>query len=261
MDRAGVQSIERAFAILAHIAGCDGVSLAELSKSVHLHNSTTFNLVRTMAELGVVRQDKETKRYHLGRLIFALAAKSATEMELIDAATPFLERLSARTGETSHLALMSGADVIIAARIRGAGAFQLVERAGEVRPFNCTAVGKVLLSGMDDSRLTKLIAAKPLAQHTAKSIVEPEQLLSEVAKVRETGLGFDDAEFNSEVRCVAAPVFDVAGRVIAALGVSGPVWRVSLQRLQVLSQEVSDAAKGLSQQFGSPALVEGRASA
>jgi DNA-binding IclR family transcriptional regulator len=82
-----------------------------------------------------------------------------------------------------------------------------------------------------------------------------------VAKVRETGLGFDDAEFNSEVRCVAAPVFDVAGRVIAALGVSGPVWRVSLQRLQVLSQEVSDAAKGLSQQFGSPAIVEGRASA
>src|SRR5690606_35251174 len=130
-ERTGVQSIERAFAILTHIAKHqEGISLAELSKCVGLHTSTTFHLVRTMVELGVVRQVKATKRYHLGRTLFGLAASSSSEIDLVATATPFLESLARETGEPCHLGIRSGHNVVVAARIAGTGAFQLVERNG-----------------------------------------------------------------------------------------------------------------------------------
>jgi DNA-binding IclR family transcriptional regulator len=249
-ERSGVQSIERAFSILNQIAQHRGISRAELSKKVGLHNSTTFHLVRTMVELGIVRQDKETKRYHLGRLIFSLAASSLGEVELVGTAMPFLENLAAITSETSHMALRSGSDVVIAAKVAGAGAFQLIERAGGTRPFNCTALGKVLLAGFGDAELRDFIAEMPMHAPTPKSITSPELLWDEIMRVRESGIGFDDAEYDGEVRCLAAPVYDFRGQIVAAIGLSGPVWRISLQRLQQLAEQVKAAALELSRELG-----------
>jgi DNA-binding IclR family transcriptional regulator len=249
-ERSGVQSIERAFSILNQISQHRGIGLAELSKKVGLHNSTAFHLVRTMVELGIVRQDKDSKRYHLGRVIFSLAANSMGEVELVGAATPFLENLAELTGETSHMALRSGSDVVIAAKVAGMGAFQLVERKGGVRPFNCTALGKVLLSGLGDDELREFMATMPMAAPTPKAITSKDLLLEEVMRVRESGIGFDDAEYDGEVRCLAAPVYDFRGQMIAAIGVSGPVWRISLQRLHQLAEQVKSAALDLSKELG-----------
>lgn len=249
-ERTGVQSIERAFSILSQIAQHQGISLAELSKKVGLHNSTTFHLVRTMVELGIVRQAKETKRYHLGRRIFSLAASSSSEVEFIATATPFLQELASATGESSHLGIRSGADVVIAAKVAGAGAFQLVERAGAVRPFHCTALGKVLMAGLPNADLRRYSTASPLAPSTPKSITDPELLWDEIMRVRETGLGYDDAEFDHEVRCVAAPVYDFRGQVVGAIGISGPVWRITLQRLQQLAAQVKLTAAEVSEELG-----------
>jgi DNA-binding IclR family transcriptional regulator len=249
-ERSGVQSIERAFSILNQISQHRGISLAELSKKVGLHNSTTFHLVRTMVELGIVRQDKDSKRYHLGRLIFSLAASSLGEVELVGAATPFLENLATLTGETSHMALRSGSDVVIAAKVAGMGAFQLVERTGGIRPYNCTALGKVLLSGFNDAELRDFITTMSMHASTPKAITNPDLLWEEIMRVRESGIGFDDAEYDAEVRCIAAPVYDFRGQIAAAIGLSGPVWRISLQRLHQLAEHVKNAAGELSKELG-----------
>lgn len=250
-ERSGVQSIERAFAILNIIAQHEeGISLAELSKSVGLHTSTTFHLVRTMVELGAVRQVKATKRYHLGRMIFSLAASSSREVDLIATATPYLETLARETGEGSHFAILSGNDVIIAARVAGTGAFQLVERSGGLRPAHCTGLGKVLLAGMPEAQLETFLADAVLKPWTPKSITDPDRLRQEVAQVRRAGVGFDDAEFNEEVRCVAAPVMDFSGMVVGAVGVSGPIWRVNLQRMDEITRLVRETAYELSEDLG-----------
>src|SRR4030088_2521390 len=97
-QRAGIQSLGRAFAILEEVArNRDGISLAELSKRVGLHTSTTFHLVRTMVSLGYIRQIKDGKRYRIGRPLFALAASALDEIELVSLATPVLEDLSRET--------------------------------------------------------------------------------------------------------------------------------------------------------------------
>ena len=99
MRPAGVQSIGRGFAIIEEIARCrDGIGLAELSKRVGLHNSTTFHLVKTLASLGYVRQLQDTKRYRIGRPLFALAASALDEIEMMSLATPVLEDLARDSG-------------------------------------------------------------------------------------------------------------------------------------------------------------------
>ena len=148
--RGGVQSIGRGFAIMEEIArNRDGIGLAELSKRVGLHNSTTFHLVKTMVSLGYVRQLKDYgKRYRIGRPLFALAASALDEIEMVSLATPVLEDLSRETGESAHFSVRMGDAVVVLARTSGPGAFQLTDRVGVVRPAHCTALGKVMLAAL-----------------------------------------------------------------------------------------------------------------
>ena len=114
---AGLQSIGRAFAILEEVArNRDGIALADLSKRVGLHNSTAFHLVKTMVSLGYIRQIKESKRYRIGRPLFALAASALDEMEMVSMATPVLDDLSRETGESSHFAARMSDAVVVMAR-------------------------------------------------------------------------------------------------------------------------------------------------
>lgn len=251
-QRVGVQSLTRAFAILEEVARHrDGIGLAELSKSVGLHNSTAFHLAKTMVALGYIRQEKDTKRYRIGRPLFALAASALDEIEMVNVAKPVLEELSLATGESSHFAVPMGDTVVVIARTSGPGAFQLTDhRVGVVRPAHCTALGKVILASLEPEQLTRLLARTELKPSTEKSITEIPVLLREIDEVRRGGIAFDDGEFNLEVRCVAVPVKDFTGATIGALGISGPIWRMSIQALQSRAKEVQAAADRLSQAFG-----------
>ena len=247
----GVQSIERAFSILEAIARSrDGISLAELSKRVGLHNSTTFHLVRTMVSLGYVRQLKD-KRYRVGRPLFVLAANSLDDVEMVSLAMPVLEDLSRETGEAGHFAVRMGDGVVVVARTGGAGAFQLTNRMGVVRPAHCTALGKILLAALRQEQFERYLERAELKAFTAKSITEIAVLRREIDDVRGAGIAFDDGEFDPELRCVAVPVRDFTGRLIGAIGISGPVWRLSIQALQSRAKLVEAAAARLSAEFGS----------
>ena len=251
-ERVGVQSLERAFGLLEAIARArQGIGLAELSKKVGLHNSTTFHLVKTMVALGYIRQDRD-KRYRIGRSLFALAAGSLDEVELVSLAIPVLEDLTEATGESGHFAVRSGDAVVVIAKTSGSGAFQLTNRAGVTRPAHGTALGKVLLAALTPGQLDRFLQNHGLAALTPKTITEPELLRQEVREVARTGVAYDDGEFNAEVRCDAVPVYDFTGQVVGALGISGPIWRLSIPVLQKQTELVKAAARRLSTALGQP---------
>lgn len=255
----GVQSIGRAFAILEEVArNRDGIGLAELSKRVGLHNSTTFHLVKTMVSLGYVRQLKDSKRYRIGRPLFALAASALDEVEMMSLATPVLEDLSRETGESAHFCVRMGDSVVVLARTSGPGAFQLTDRVGVVRPAHSTALGKVMLAALTDEQLDRYLGHAELKPHTPNTIVSADRLRREIVEVRRAGMAFDDGEFDSELRCVALPVRDYSGQVIGAIGISGPVWRLSIDTLQKRARIVRAAADKLSAQFGYAGETEPR---
>jgi DNA-binding IclR family transcriptional regulator len=253
-QRGGIQSLGRAFAILEEVARHrEGIGLADLSKRVGLHNSTAFHLVKTMVSLGYIRQEKDTKRYRVGRPLFALAASSLDEIEMVNVATPVLEDLSRETGESSHFAVRMGDSVVVIARTSGPGAFQLTDRVGVVRPAHCTALGKIVLAALRPDQLERFLQRVELKPSTEKSITEVSVLKREIEEIRQSGIAFDDGEFNIEVRCVAVPVRDFTGQIIGALGISGPVWRLSIQALQSRARILQAAADRLSADFGARA--------
>jgi IclR family transcriptional regulator, KDG regulon repressor len=250
-ERGGVQSIERAFTILEEVASHrDGIRLGELSRKVGLHTSTTFHLVKTMLMLGYLRQMPEDKTYRIGTPVFRLAASALDELEMATLAKPVLESLSANTGETSHIAVRAGEDIVVLARTVGAGPFQLSDRVGAVRPGHCTAIGKILLAALSEEQLEAYLVRRPLVQRTPKTITDIDLLRREIATVRKSGIAYDDGEYNAEARCVAVPVRDFSGEVRVAIGISGAVWRLSLQALEEKSRFVREAADRMSAQFG-----------
>src|SRR5262245_49609792 len=249
--RGGLQSIGRAFAILEEVArNRDGITLADLSKRVGLHNSTAFHLVKTMVSLGYIRQIRESKRYRVGRPLFALAASALDEMEMVSIATPVLEDLSRETGESSHFATRMSDAVVVMARTPGPGAFQLTDRVGVVRPAYCTALGKVILAALRPDQLDRYLERIELKALTSKTITNAQRLRRELQEVRRTGIAVDDGEFDTEMRCAAMPVHDFSGQVVGAIGISGPVWRLSIQALQTKSRDLAGAANSLSEAFG-----------
>lgn len=250
-QRSGVQSLARAFSILEEVARSrDGINLADLSRKVGLHNSTTFHLVRTMVSLGYIRQIKDDKRYRIGRPLFALAANALDEIEMVSLATPVLEDLSRETGESGHFAVPMGDSVVVIARTAGSGAFQLTERVGVVRPAHCTALGKVILAALKPDQLDGFLKRADLIPVTPGSITDAAALRKNLEEVRQSGIAYDDGEFNSEVRCIAVPVRDFTGQIVGAVGISGPIWRLNIQALQSRARAVQAAAQRLSAELG-----------
>jgi IclR family KDG regulon transcriptional repressor len=256
-QRSGVQSLGRAFSILEEVARHrEGIGLAELSKRVGLHNSTTFHLAKTMVSLGYMRQERDSKRYRVGRPLFALAASALDEIEMVNLATPVLEDLSRETGESGHFAVRMGDAVVVIARTSGTGAFQLTDRVGVVRPAHCTALGKIILASLRPDQLKRFLERVELKPSTKKSVTDQSVLLREITEIRRTAIAFDDGEFNPEVRCVAVPVYNFTGEVIGALGISGPIWRMSDQVLQSRAKLVQTAASRLSTEFGARGVAK-----
>jgi IclR family transcriptional regulator, KDG regulon repressor len=247
----GIQSIQRACSLLAQIARSrDGIGLAELSRRVGLHPSTTFHIAKTLVNLGYLRQIETSRCYCIGRELFTLAAAAIDEVRLVNIAGSVLADLSQVTGETTYFGVTSGEQLVIIAKHEGAGAIRINDSLGNIRPKHCTALGKIILAAMPQDKFEAFLSREDLASYTPKTITSRERLRKEIGEVRKSWVAFDEGEFNAELHCVAVPVLDFTGRVIGSLGVSGPAWRLSVQALQRQIASARRAAERLSAELG-----------
>ena len=235
-----IQSLQRGFAILETVAQHPpGVTMAEVSRATGLHASTTHHLLRTLVALGYLVQAETTRQYRLGPRAFRVAAAGWGEAQLSEAAGPFLAELARTTGETSHLAVLERGEVVVLNKVDGSSPVRLAERVGYPRPAHCTAIGKVLLASLPERDLGAFLEDTELRPMTPKTITSPSRLAAELRRVRAKGHALDDEEFTQGIR-----------QVVAAVGISGPIWRVSLERAAGLARTVSAAAGRLSQHLG-----------
>jgi DNA-binding IclR family transcriptional regulator len=256
-----VQSVERASAILDAVARArPGIGLAELAKTIGLHASSTLHLAKALVALGYLRQAETTRLYRLGPKIFALAAAGSGEQELVKAATPVLVALAAATGESAMLAIdVVAGEVTVLARTEGIGASQSVNRTGAARPAYCTALGKVMLAAAPPNAFERFLAETVLAPRTSRTITDAERLWQEIEQVRRKGVAYDDGEFDPELRCIAVPVRDFSGQVVAALGLAAQAGRMSVPRMEHAAAELAGAAARLSAELGWRAALAGPA--
>ncbi|ATA21721.1 IclR family transcriptional regulator [Gibbsiella quercinecans] len=248
----GVQSLHRAMSILKVVAHSrEGVGLTDLCKTIGLHSSTTFHIAKTLVNIGLLRQDSESKRYRVGVQLFSLATGAFDEVELLSLASPFLRTLAESTGESSHLAVYAGAlNVVIIDRVAGSASLQLTERIGTARPAHATAIGKVLMAGFPPEQLEASLSDCVLDAVTPKTITDVATLRQTIEDVKRDKIAFDDGEFDTEVRCLASPVFDFRGRMVAAIGISAPIWRLNMKQINDNTELVKHVARNFSLALG-----------
>ncbi|MEV1011051.1 IclR family transcriptional regulator [Streptomyces sp. NPDC049881] len=234
----GVQSLERAFALLEHMADAGGeTGLSELATSSGLPLPTIHRLMRTLVACGYVRQ-QPNRRYALGPRLIRLGESAARP--LATWARPHLARLVDETGETANMALLDGDDVVYVAQVPSRHSMRMFTEVGRrVRPHT-TGVGKALLAGLPDDEVRALLARTGMPAATDRTITTPDAFLDALSAVRADGFALDDNEQEIGVRCVAVTV--PGSPTPAAISVSGPAGRVTDEataRMAPLLREVA----------------------
>jgi DNA-binding IclR family transcriptional regulator len=250
-SRYRIQSIERAVAILNTFSAEEPeLGVTELAERLELHKSTVHRFLVNLEGAGLVERNPRTGRYRLGLRIFELGGLVLQRMNLWDEALPFLEGLVRDTGETGHLAVLDGGEAIYIEKVEARRALRIPSAMGRGYPAHATNLGKVLLADLPLAQLRELVEERGLPAMTRHTITDREALEAELARVRDQGYAVDNEEYDEGLRCIGAPIHDHTGRVVAAIGIGGPVTRVTPERITELAELVMGAAKGLSRRMG-----------
>jgi IclR family transcriptional regulator, acetate operon repressor len=240
-----VQSVDRVFGLLEHLADGDGsLTLSELAARSALPMPTIHRLIRFLVSQGYVRQDP-AKRYTIGPRMIWLG-EAASRM-LGSWATPVLSRLVDEFGETTNMAMLEGDGVIYVAQVPSPRAMRMFTEVGRFVMPHCTGVGKAIMSTMSDDEVTALLQRTGMPARTEHTITDVDAMLAELATIREAGYAVDDGEQELGVRCVAVPVPDLPFR--AAISVSGPDSRVTADQVGQIAPAARRAAAELTDVF------------
>jgi DNA-binding IclR family transcriptional regulator len=245
-----IPSLARGLHVLQWIADQEGgVSFLELEREFPIPKTTLFRIVKTLVREGWLEQEGE--RYLAGVQAFNLGASAGSRYTLRQLADGYLDKLSELTRETAHLAVRSGNLGLIIAVRDGPSHIRISSRPGSLSPLHCTAPGKALLAfGLDDEELEATVGPEPLAACTEQTITDLVSLRAELKGIRDRGYSVDEREYYSDVRCVASPVFDRHGNVVAAIGITAPVASFGPEKVRETGEHVMDIASSLSGRLG-----------
>ena len=250
-ETGGVQSIARALTLLEALADQHGdIGIAELSRRVGLHVSTTHRILGTLVNRGYARQSPETGRYTLGAKTFHIAESYLGQVDLRRLLRPVLERLSRDTGETANLVILDGREALYLDKVESPQSLRIFSRIGRRAPLYCTAVGKVLLADRRMDEVDALLGGGALEALTRATVTSRSQLRHQLEQVREHGFALDIEECEGGASCIAVPVRNSRGETVAAIGISGPSLRMHAQRIQDLVPVVMRSGSEASEQLG-----------
>jgi IclR family transcriptional regulator, KDG regulon repressor len=221
-----------------------GLGVVRVAELIGREKSQVSRALRTLAESGLVDRDPSTLHYRLGWRFFALAAR-AGEQRLLAATPPLLERLVKDLGETAHLSVLQGTEVLTVLSRSPSHAVKAVGWSGRTVPIYCTSSGRALLFDHDRDALSEFLSAVEFRRLGSNTVRDAEELYERLADARELGYALVDEEFELGLVGAAAPVRDFRGRIVAALNVSAPKFRLG-KRLESAGRVVKRAADELS---------------
>ena len=247
-DTPSVQSLDRGLFILEAVAkSTEPVPLGHLTHLLGIDRSSVFRLAKTLKRRGFLANPNGRKDYILGPSIWRLSRKYDWSKTLVIFCHERLKLLANKTGETVHLAVREGKNALFIDHVSSPHQILVVSgQTGEFVPLYCTAHGKALLADFGVPELRSLYGTAQLPRHTPRTLVTVQELAKACAEIREAGYAIDDAELIDEVRCLAAPIRDRDGVVIASVGISAPVSRFPMEKCHAVAGNVCDVAKEVS---------------
>lgn len=251
MERLGsaTTAIFNAFAILEHLSSVEGSqTLTQLSRELGIPKASAFRNLNALEQSGYVVRDRRDGGYVLGPRVLGLARRFSEKDEIIAAARPHLAELATLTGETAHLAVLSGADIIYLDVVQGSHLVRAVVHPGDRIPAHCVASGKAIMAFGEDAQLRAVLEAQP-TKFTARTLASEITLRRDFEMIRARGYATNVGEWIDDVSAVSSPVIGTSGRAAAAMGIAGPRSRLGSKVLEKLSVEIRRQAGLVSESF------------
>jgi len=225
------------------------LGITELARLLGLAKSTVHRLASTLAAEGFLEQNPADGRYRLGLSLFTLGTQVRRRMDVTHEAKPHLDVLRDQTGETVHLAVLDGSNIVYLFNIESRQAIRMHSYLGVHMPAFCTSEGRALLAFSPPAVVVRVLG-EALVARTGRTVTEPGLLRGILDQVRQDGYALDDEESEDGMRSIAAPIFDASGAVIAAVGMGGPVQRLTKKSLRAFVPLVTDSAAAVSARLG-----------
>lgn len=232
-----VKSLAKGLKALEMLIVAGEAGATDVARALALDKSAASRMLKTLAECGFAVQGHD-RRYRAGPKLRARDSGSGLPggASIREHARPLLQHIYEATRETAHLAIRADDQVLYLDKIDTDQPLRVDRPVGTLAPLHCTALGKVLLA-FSDARLPR-----NLAGYTARTPVNEAELKAALADVAARGFATDDEEFAPGIRCVAAPLRNPAGQVVAAIGLSGPSTRIAADDLERLGRLVASVA-------------------
>ncbi|MDI6895524.1 MAG: IclR family transcriptional regulator [Bacillota bacterium] len=248
------RAVDRALQILLLLGAQGEMGVTEIASQLGTWKSTVHRTLATLAARGFVVKQPGTDRYFLGVKLFSLGMRWREKVGLVPIVRPVMEQLAASAGETVHLVVLDADPaaphtVVVVDRVESDHVLGITPRVGFGSAAHCSAVGKVLLAHSPAEVVKQIIRTRGLPRLTPYTITTEEALRAELAAVRDRGYAVDNEEMEIGLYCVAAPIRDVSGSVVAAMSVSGPVGRLA-PRQEESARAVVAAARAASARLG-----------
>ncbi|MDF2722858.1 MAG: transcriptional regulator, IclR family [Paenibacillus sp.] len=247
-----VQSVERTLLIMETLAVCeDGIRVKELAEQLHLHLSTVHRLVSLLESKGYVEQDPDTKKYFLGLKLLELKGMVTRRLRVVDAAVKEMKSMVADLGQTSHLAVLSDSEVVYLESFEGGES--LISRApvGKRVNIHSTALGKVLTAWLPPEDVYAKLSRREMRKMTPNTIDDPQQFIEHLRLVREQGYASDMQEHHAASCCIAAPIRNYQGTVVAGISVSVTPSHFNEAMQQRIRSRLLETAHYISTKLGS----------
>lgn len=251
MGDKGVQTLDRALDIIELLAiEREGIGVTEIGNRLGLHKSTVHRLLNALAERGYIEKDQKYSTYKVGLKFIEISSLYLNKLELKTEALPYMRRLAENVGQPVHLAILDGKEAVYIEKVEAVSNIRMYSQIGRRVPVYCSAIGKVLLSGLKEADCKNIIKTIHFSKFTEKTHQKYEELEKDVHRASLSGWALDDEEHEAGIRCIAAPVYDYSGKVIAAVSVSGDKRIISEDRDTEVSNLVIEAAQNISQRMG-----------
>lgn len=229
-----IKTARRVFDVLELVRDRDGISLSEVAEELDIATSTAHGYLTTLEELGyLVREDE---RFYLGLTFLHYGTAARDRLGYLDVIEPTLEKFAEQTGEAVWYVAEESGRAIYLMKKEGTHAARTSGEVGKEAPLHASAAGKAILAGLPEERIDEI----DLPEYTEETITDRETLREEIAKVRETGVAYNDNDNLMGLRAVACPI-EVEGRVIGAISVGGPADRI---RGEFFREELPNSLRG-----------------
>jgi DNA-binding IclR family transcriptional regulator len=255
-----LHSLERAVSVLEVLGQSQGpLSLAEICQRMGLHKSTAHRSLMVLERSALIERTEEN-RFRLGLRLYELGNRAVEQIDLRARVQPFLRRLAGQVGETVHLSVLQKTSIVYLDKVEPNRRVCMSTKTGTSNPVYCTSMGKAMLAFQPKETVEQIAAKIRFVTYTPKTIGSREALLVALEKIRRRGYAIDDEEIELGVRCVGAPIFNENRRAIAAMSVSGPISRITVQSVPGIAEKLLrccgdiSASLGMSSKKKSPLL-------